>query len=192
MIFFKRKREYSEQELLDGCKKNSRSCQNLLYEKFSPKMLGICLRYSSEINTAEDILQEGFIKIFSSIESFRNEGSFEGWMKRIMVRTAIEQYRKTIQIHAYNDLVDDNQDFSDISGVDSLSTRDLLKMIQQLPSGFRNVFNLYAIEGYSHQEISEMLNISEGTSKSQLSRARGILQDKILKENNIFQYEVYK
>lgn len=192
MNFFIRKKKYSEVELLEGCKKNNRSCQNMLYEKFSSKMLGICLRYSSEINTAEDILQEGFIKIFNNIQSYRNEGSFEGWMKRIMVRTAIEQYRKTIQIHAYNDLVEDNQDLSGISGLDTLSAKDLLKMIQQLPSGFRNVFNLYAIEGYSHQEISEMLNISEGTSKSQLSRARGILQEKILKENKIFQYEVYK
>jgi len=192
MIFFKNRKKRTEQELIEGCKKNDRKSQNILYERFAPLMLGICIRYSSELHVAEDIMQEGFIRIYNCIGTFRNEGSFEGWMKRIMVRTAIEQYRKTIQIHAYDDTENEKIDFSDISGMDDLTTKDLLRMIQDLPAGFRTVFNLYAIEGYSHQEISEMLHISVGTSKSQLSRARAILQEKIRKENQTIAYEVYR
>lgn len=165
--------------LLNGCLKQKRDSQYQLYKLLSSKMYGVCLRYASNYNEAEDIMQEGFTKLFLNLEKYRGDGSFEGWARRIFVNTAIEQYRKTSKMFsvvdveiAYNEEASDNIDVN-------LNQEDILKLIQELSPGYRAIFNLYIIEGYSHREIGEILEISEGTSKSQLSRARSILQKKI-------------
>jgi RNA polymerase sigma-70 factor (ECF subfamily) len=168
-------------EIIIGCKKGRRDCQEKLFTHFSAKMFGVCLRYANNRSDAEDFLQEGFIKIFSKIEQFEFKGSFEGWMRRIMVTTALMRYRT--QAHQATTPVNE---FYDTAGpvdseVNSLESQDLLNLISQLPPRYKMVFNLFAIEGYTHQEIAEMLDISEGTSKSNLARARAILQEKVQK-----------
>lgn len=164
----------SDQELIEGCISNHPESQKALFNLFSSKMLAVCLRYVSNRAEAEDILQDGFIKVFGKIGSFKNEGSLEGWIKRIMVNTALDQLRKNKKL-LINEL-DENWDvMDDRESSDSLEAKDLMKLVQSLPNGFRTVFNLYAIEGYSHKEIGEILGINESTSKSQYSRARGHL-----------------
>ena len=166
-------------DVLKACVAGRRTSQELLYHHFAPRMFGICLRYAHDHPTAEDLLQEGFIKVFNKLDMYRYEGSFEGWMKRIFVNTAIEHYRKSsnrkffVEIENAEDLTLNN------SALDDLVASDLMKVVQTLPNGYRTVFNLYAIEGYNHKEISNMLGISEGTSKSQLARARATLKTKI-------------
>jgi len=167
------------QDVLKACIAGRRASQDLLYHHFAPRMFGICLRYAHDHPTAEDLLQEGFIKVFNKLDMYRYEGSFEGWMKRIFINTAIEHYRKAsnrkffVEIENAEDLSLNN------SALDDLVASDLMKIVQKLPNGYRTVFNLYAIEGYNHKEISKMLGISEGTSKSQLARARATLKTKI-------------
>ncbi len=173
---------YSEAELVEGCKRGNPVYQKALYQRYYRLMYGVCLRYTDNRDDAEDILQEGFVKVFKYLDTFQGKGSFEGWVRRIMVHTAIEHYRKSsryflVDVNSAYDLETD----SDIIG--SLNREEILSLIRSLPVGYRTVFNLFAIEGYSHQEIGEMLNISEGTSKSQLSRAKKILQEKILTLN---------
>ncbi len=177
---------YTLNELMEGCKKGNRHMQELLYRQTSPKMLAVCMRYAKDRMEAEDILQVGYIKIFNKVKDFKSEGSFEGWIRRVMVNTAIESYRKnlrslnTVSIdEAYEHPSSTDGSFADDFG--NLGMQELLKLIQKLADGYRIVFNMYAIEGYSHKEIAEKLGISEGTSKSQLSRARIILQQQVLK-----------
>jgi RNA polymerase sigma factor (sigma-70 family) len=179
----------NEKELVKRCLKNDSGAQELLYRRYASKMLGVCLRYAKNKMEAEDILQEGYIKVFNSLTSFQFKGSLEGWVRRIMVNTAINFYRSSLK---YVQSLDDD-DMSDknmpsIAMNDLLSTKELLRIIQELPEGYRVVFNLFAIEGYSHKEIAEILGISENTSKSQLSRARVVLQNK-LKVLNSVMYE---
>jgi RNA polymerase sigma factor (sigma-70 family) len=171
----------TETDLVEGCIAGRRDCQEQLYKHFSPKMFGICLRYSGDYHTAEDILQEGFIKIFNNIDRYRGDGSFEGWLKRIFVNTAIEHYRKSFKFEDFG-TKNTNEEIKNEDVMDKLKTQDLLKIVQKLSPGYRAVFNMYAIEGFSHKEIADSLNISEGTSKSQLARARNILQ-KLINEN---------
>lgn len=146
-------------------------------------MLGICTRYSDSIEEAEDIMQEGFIKIFHKLDTFKHNGSLEGWMKRIMINTALDLFRKnknfryTIDIETIEYTAETNQHV-----LESMGAKDLLKIIKAMPKGFRTVFNLYAIEGYAHKEIANMLEITESTSKSQYSRARAYLQKILLTE----------
>lgn len=166
------------EDLLQGCKRGERQAQEGLYRKLAPAMMGICLRYAKDHDDAADILQNGFVRVFQKINDFRMEGSFEGWAKRIMVNTAIETYRKNLRSLTAVSL-DEVQEEVAYTNWDSLEVQDLLQLIQDLPNGYRVVFNLYAIEGYSHKEIAEELGISEGGSKSQLSRARTILKEKI-------------
>lgn len=166
------------EDLLQGCKRGERQAQEGLYRALAPAMMGICLRYAQDRETAEDIMQNGFIRVFQKVNDFRMEGSFEGWVKRIMVNTAIEAYRKNLRSLAAVSL-DEVQEEVTYSEWDSLEVQDLLKLIQELPNGYRLVFNLYALEGYSHKEIAEELGITEGGSKSQLSRARTLLKEKI-------------
>ena len=168
-----------EKEIIQGCIAGRRDCQELLYKFFSPKMFGICLRYANDYHSAEDILQEGFIKVFNNIDRYRGDGSFEGWVKRIFINTAIEYYRKAVNHNGHTEL--DKASFRQVSdvAVENLAAQDLLKLIQKLSPGYRTVFNLYVIEGFSHKEIAAQLHISEGTSKSQLARARAILQKMI-------------
>lgn len=167
----------TEQEVIRGCVEGKRNCQEALYRYYSPKMFGICLRYANDYHKAEDILQDGFVKIFNNIDKFRGEGSFEGWLKRIFINTAIENYRKSTNHSGHLEVESATIDkYTAEVALENLATEDLLKLIQQLSPGYRTVFNLYVIEGYSHKEIGDMLEISEGTSKSQLARARAMLQ----------------
>jgi RNA polymerase sigma-70 factor (ECF subfamily) len=142
-------------------------------------MYGVCLRYSRDSADAEDILQEGFVRVFTKIKQFEFKGSFEGWMRRIMVNTALEKFRKHDRLYPVEEMgVYESTEWVEET-ISSITADELIKMIQELPPRYRMVFNLYAIEGYSHLEIGAMMNISEGTSKSNLSRARLILQKKV-------------
>ena len=168
---------FSDHDLIEGCLKGDRKMQHELYKRFAPKMYGVCLRYASNAEEAEDILQEGFIKVYNKIGSFRREGSFEGWIRRIFVNTAIEQFRKKVYLQPITEIEEDTVEGKYLSVLDRLSEKDIIQLIQQLSPGYRTVFNMYVVEGYTHKQISEMLGISEGTSKSQLSRAKMILQE---------------
>lgn len=168
------------EDIIKRCKEGNRKAQSDLYHLFASKMYGVCLRYTKDTSEAEDILQEGFIRVFTKMDQYGNKGSFEGWIRRIMVNTALEKFRKSNHLYPVEDMKSfEAMEWSEdtISGI---SANDLMKIIQELPPRYRMVFNLYAIEGYSHQEIGDMMNISEGTSKSNLSRARIILQKKVI------------
>ncbi len=168
------------EEIIRKCKAGHSKAQTELYHHFASKMYGVCLRYSKDATEAEDILQEGFIRVFTKIGQFESKGSFEGWMRRIMVNTALEKFRKNNHLFPVEDMKSyETAEWADDT-IAGISANDLLKMIQELPPRYKMVFNLYAIEGYSHQEIGEMMKISEGTSKSNLSRARIILQKKVI------------
>jgi len=167
--------------IIKGCLTGNRRDQELLYRRHAAKLYAVCLQYSGNDEEARDILQEGFIKVFENLVHYKHEGSFEGWMRRIMVNTALEKYRNRHNLYRVDDIdtipeQDAEPDNMDYSG---LGASDLLGIIRELPPTYRMVFNLYAIEGYSHKEISKMVNISEGTSKSNLSRARAILQRRV-------------
>jgi RNA polymerase sigma-70 factor (ECF subfamily) len=143
-------------------------------------MYGICLRFAGNEMEADDILQEGFIKVITKIKDFRNEGSFEGWIRRTIINTAINYYRRNLRYSKFQDIDDcDVPNNSDETIFDKLSREELVQLIQELPNGYRTVFNLNVLEGYTHKEIGQMLNISDNTSKSQLTRARSILQKKV-------------
>jgi RNA polymerase sigma factor (sigma-70 family) len=168
-------------EIINGCLKGNRRDQELLYRRHAAKLYAVCLQYSGNDEEARDILQEGFIKIFENLVHYKHEGSFEGWVRRIMVNTALEKYRSKHLLHRVDDIdqipePDAEPDNEDYAGLQAI---DLMGIIRELPPKYRMVFNLYAIEGYSHKEISKMMNISEGTSKSNLSRARVILQRRV-------------
>jgi RNA polymerase sigma factor (sigma-70 family) len=168
------------EHLVAGCKQGDRKSQEALYKQLSAKMMGVCMRYATNRTDAEDILQMGFVKMFQKMDEFKNTGSFEGWVRRIMVNTAIELYRKNVRLLNTVEL-DGVIEVDDVNALNQLAVKDLMHLVQNLPDGYRMVFNLYAIEGYSHKEIAEQLGISEGGSKSQLSRARIYLQEKIRK-----------
>jgi RNA polymerase sigma factor (sigma-70 family) len=175
----------NEQELISACLESNGKAQEFLYNKYSRVMFGICLRYSNTYDEAKDILQDGFIKVFTKLGQFGFQGSFEGWMKRIFVNTALEYYRSQ-KNHMYHDDVENAFDLPHHDyTIDKISKAEIIAIIQGMAPGYRNVLNLYIIEGYSHAEIAEMLMISEGTSKSQLSRARVILQEAILKQQQV-------
>ena len=159
----------------------TKETNELLYRHFAPKMYGICLRFAGNPMDADDILQEGFLKIFTKIKDFRNEGSLEGWIRRTFINTAINFYRRNTRNQRNGDLdgIDISDDHTEII-YDKLSREELLNLLQELPVGYRTVFNLNILEGYTHKEIGEMLGISDNTSKSQLTRARAILQKRIL------------
>ena len=167
----------TEKELIRRCKKNSTKAQKLLYKTYHSSLLGICMRYGKSKAEAEDILHIGMMKIYKSIGSFSGNGSFEGWMKRIIVNTAVDNFRKNHK-HYYHENIDDIGESTDLSDEisDNLAAKDILKTIQQLPAGYRLVFNLYAIEGYKHREVATQLKISENTSKWHLANAREKLQ----------------
>lgn len=154
--------------------------QEALYRRFSPKMYAVCLRYAGNNDDAQDLLQEGFIKVFRNLEKFRNEGSFEGWMRRVFVNTSIEHYRRKVHLNTIGEQEEGRIEDASVSVLDQLAEQDIVQLVQQLSPGYRAVFNLYVIEGYSHKEIGDLLGISEGTSKSQLARAKSILQKKVI------------
>lgn len=171
----------NEDELIKGCVRRERNAQKRLYDTFSSKMYALCCRYVKDSMEAEDVLVTAFTKIFDRIDQFKGEGSFEGWIRRVVVNESLTYLRRNRSMYIETELeaADREPDYQQIS--DHLEAEDLLNMIQELPAGYRIVFNLYAIDGYSHKEIADQLNISENTSKSQLSRARVFLQ-KILAE----------
>ena len=153
--------------------------QELLYHRFSPKMYAVCLRYAGNSEDAQDILQDGFVKVFRNLDKYRAEGSFEGWVRRIFVNTAIEHYRRASNMYPITESQEVSIEDRGWSAIDKLDIKDLMQIIQELSPGYRTVFNLYVVEGYTHREIADMMGISEGTSKSQLARAKAILQSKI-------------
>lgn len=174
------------EEIIQGCKAGKNRSQEMLYSMFAGKMLGICARYATDRFEAEDMMQVAFVRMFEKIQDFRGEGSFEGWLKRIMVTTSIGFYRKKLRMLPVvaSDEFEDNVKGWDMAD-SRLNAQELLNLIQKLSPGYRIVFNMYAIEGYSHKEIAKELAISEGTSKSQLARARGILKEQVLQMEGI-------
>ena len=167
-----------EEQIVRGCIAGKREFQKKLYETYAGKMLFVCMRYTKNREEAEDVLQDGFIKVFKGINSFKFLGSFEGWVRRIMVHTSIEHLRRKKQTTIFDDVEDVmHHPESETDATGKMSEKELLKMIQHLPDGYRTVFNMYVIEGYSHKEIADMLEISEGTSKSQLSKAKNHLKN---------------
>lgn len=169
----------TESELLQYCIKGSRVHQEIFYKKYASKMFGICLGYANDRDQAKDILQDGFIKIFASVKNYNNNGSLEGWVRRIIVNTAIDYYRKSVKELNNVDIEEAENIDGETSILENIYEKELLSLIQKLPEGSRIIFNLFVIEGYSHLEISELLNISQGTSKSQFSRARLLLKEMI-------------
>ena len=166
-------------EMWEGCLKNDRKQQELLYRTLAPRMLAVCMRYAHDRDEAQDILQEGFIKMFNNAHKYRGEGNLEGWIRRIMVHCAISRYRKQKPMVLVDDFAEDNESFTNGYNDHGLEAKDLLKMIQKLPNMYKSVFNLYAIEGYSHQEIGAKLGITELLSRTNLCRARVILKDMV-------------
>jgi RNA polymerase sigma-70 factor (ECF subfamily) len=174
-----------DEDFIARCLDNDAKAQAKLYQWFAPKMFGICLRYTRNQMEAEDILQEGFIKVFRYLKDYRNDGSLEGWIRKTIVNTAINFYNKKIKFMKDVSLDQTGPISNDEeSAIDKLSAKELLVCIRELPDGYRVVFNLNVIEGYTHKEIGDMLNISENTSKSQLSRARNVLQSKLKNKIN--------
>lgn len=168
--------------LVIECGKGNVRAQRELFEKYARKMLGVCLRYAKDTEQAEDVLQDGFVKVFNKLKDFKSEGSLEGWIRRIMVNTALDQIRKNSKTLGDMSLDDvgykiENNDFM----LENLMAQDLMKMVQAMPEGYKVVFNMFAIEGYSHSEIADTLGISENTSKSQYSRARAYLRERLEK-----------
>lgn len=175
---------HSEERLLiKRAKSNNRDAQKKIFDKYSPKMLGVCRQYVKDLHHAEDLLLQGFFKVFTNINKFENRGSFEGWIRKIMVNNCISYLRKKNVF----DLSDQDFVFNDSAteSLENTSVEDIQNLIDQLPKGYKMVFNLYAIEGYKHSEISKELGISESTSKSQLFKARKLLQANYLKINNV-------
>jgi len=182
-----------ENQIIEECKKGKHKSFALLYDKYAPLMLGVCYRYSKTKDEAEDVLQEGFIKVFQKIKSFEGKGSFEGWMRRIMVNTAINNYKANNKHYYHDDIDKDNNinlktdepppfEFDN----DKVSKNQIVKLIQELPAGYQLVFNLYVIEGLTHQEIAKELEISINTSKTQLFKARKWLRNRIQENKYIF------
>ena len=170
-------------DLIRKCRNNDRNAQEQLYRLYAAKLFGVCLKYSSSRQEAEDNLQDGFVTIFEKISQYKNEGSFEGWMKRILINTALQKHRQQ-KVYGIT-----NEDYLQQEEVEveteDLSVDFLLECVQSLPDRYRQVFNLYVMDGHSHKEIAELLKISEGTSKSNLARARMALKDKIERKQNI-------
>jgi RNA polymerase sigma factor (sigma-70 family) len=174
------KRNMSEEQMIKGCLKNNPLAQRTLYNKLGPKMMGVCLRYMTNTEEAQDVLQDGFVKVFDKLGAYSGAGSFEGWVRRIFVNTALDAIRKNKHLK-HQAQIDDvafalkSNDFI----FETLVAEDLMKVLQELPLGYKTVFNLYAIEGYSHKEIAKKMNVTISTSKSQFSRAKAMLREKI-------------
>jgi len=168
---------FSEERIIEGCREGKRQYQEILYRRYAQKMYGICLSYAASRPLAQDMLQEAFIKIFNNIESFKGQGSFEGWIRRIVVNTSIDMLRQknTSEHFISHEEPFENKAFTENEALPKIQLKELLEFISRLPEGARMIFNLFAVEGYTHKEIAQELNISEGTSKSQFNRARQLL-----------------
>ena len=173
-------------KLIESCIKGDRAAQKVLYDRLAPRMFPVCIRYVGDREQAEDILQEGFITLFTRLDTYKGDGSFEGWARKIFVTTALMELRRKDALKMSDDLETVRGMKTDtVTQLQSIGYKDLMKLITQLPPGFRTVFNMYAIEGYSHKEIGEILGISETTSRTQLSRARLWLQNRIKEIENV-------
>ncbi len=173
----------SDQQIIEGCARHDRKSQQLLYDQYSRFLLGVCMRYATDKAEAEDILQDSFLKIFFNIKDYSGTGSFMGWMRKVAVNTAITHYHKNLK---YRYHVEIEEYVSVETGVtsfeeDFFTSEELYKVLNELPAGYRMVFNLYAVEGYKHKEIAEILSIDTNTSKSQYSRAKAVIRDKLEK-----------
>jgi RNA polymerase sigma factor (sigma-70 family) len=170
----------TEYELIKGCIRQDPSCQRQLFEQYAGKMMTVCLRYANDSMEAEDMMQEAFIRVFNYIDQFKFEGSFEGWIRRVVVNTALKQLQKKKLV--FSEIKDNNQQAPrmDPYAYSNLGEDELMKLISRLPDGYRTIFNLNVIEGYSHEEIAKMLDIQPSTSRSQLVKARKMLQTQIL------------
>jgi RNA polymerase sigma factor (sigma-70 family) len=175
----------TDQELIKGCIKEDVHCQRALFERFAGKMMTVCLRYANDKMEAEDMLQDGFVRVFNYLKQYSGEGSFEGWVRRVMVNVALRHCQKRKQkfseVNDASERIESGEPFAH----DRLSENEILKMVQQLPQGYRIVFNLHVLEGYGHEEIGEMLNIGASTSRSQLVKARKMLQTMLLEQQKI-------
>lgn len=177
----------NEKQLIKKSASGDREAQKRLYEKYAPKMLGVCRQYIKDLHFAEDVMVNGFLKVFMNLNSFQFKGSFEGWIRRIMIRESISYLRKQ-QFVVYDDEVFEKQGLDTFTSTTAdMDVEHIQRLIDELPEGYRAVFVLYAVEGYKHREIAELLDISENTSKSQLFKARQVLQEK-LKAQNIIGY----
>jgi RNA polymerase sigma-70 factor (ECF subfamily) len=165
--------------VLKGCKQGKAASQEELYRRFASAMYGLCLQYASSEEDAQDILQEGFIKVFAKLDQVKNPAALPGWIRRVMINTALEKYRSQMILQRVDEVKEEQHEESEDDAMERITCEELVSLIQTLTPRYRMVFNLYAIEGFSHQEIGEQLGISVGTSKSNLSRARAILQEKI-------------
>lgn len=171
-------------EIVKSCIKGKRDAQKQLYHMFADKMYGVCLRYAKNEDDAKDILQDGFIKVFANLKKYSFKGSFEGWVRRIIVNTALERFRDKKYLFAVNNeckIENFDKEYNHI--IEDIAVNDIFNMVNTLSPQYKTVFNLYVVEGYSHKEIAKMLNIKEGTSKSNLSRARELLQKRIKYQN---------
>ncbi|MBI4945500.1 MAG: sigma-70 family RNA polymerase sigma factor [Bacteroidetes bacterium] len=166
----------TEAELIKHCTAGNRSYQELFYKKYASKMFGVCLGYANCRDDAKDILQDGFVKVFAALKNYNGSGSLEGWIRRIIVNTAIDYCRKALKDQKNIDVENAGDIQVEVSVLEKIHAQELMELIHKLPEGARTIFNLYVVEGYSHGEIAEMLDISTGTSKSQFSRARTLLQ----------------
>ena len=177
----------SDQQIIDGCAKHDRKAQQLLYDKYSHFLLGVCLRYATDKAEAEDILQDSFLKIFFNIKEFSGTGSFIGWLRKVAVNTAITHYHKNLKYRYHVEIEEYVSVETGISSFeeDFFTSDELYKVLNDLPAGYRMVFNLYAVEGYKHKEIAEMLGIDTNTSKSQYSRAKAAIRDRLEKLGKI-------
>ena len=173
----------SDQKIIEGCARHERKSQRLLYEKYSRLLMGVCLRYAGNRAEAEDILQDSFLKIFFRIKDFSGTGSFIGWLRKVVVNTAITNYHLNLKYRYHVEIEEYVSIETGVSGFaeDFFSSDELLRVLNELPGGYRMVFNLYAVEGYKHKEIAEMLGIDTNTSKSQYSRAKAVIRDKLEK-----------
>jgi RNA polymerase sigma-70 factor (ECF subfamily) len=177
----------TEEALLQGCLQNKAIAQKALYEKYSAKMLSVCYRYAHNREDAEDMLQEGFIKVFSQIHTFENRGALEGWIRRIVVHTCINILKKNKKFNESVDLIHANSlQVKEESIPSIIQAKQVVECIRLLPMGYRTVLNLYAVEGYSHREIGAMLDIEESTSRSQYTRAKAMLEDILIKKKIIY------
>jgi len=171
----------NEEILVKKCIEGDNRAQKKLFDLFAPKLFGVCLRYMKDHDLAQDTLQDGFVKIFTKLSDYNGKGSFEGWMRRIVVNTCLDQLRKDQKLKMNTSIDDVSFLVKDNHWIEEeLTAKDLLKLVESLPDGYRVVFNMFAIEGYSHKEIAEQLNISENTSKSQFSRAKSHLRKKLI------------
>ena len=179
-------------ELIEACVKGDRLAQRNLYDIFSKRMYMVCVRYTKSQQEAEDVLQDSFIKVFKNLKGYRGDSRLDYWIKRIVVNTALNSQRKKLYMYPMVDIDDVKNDYDHSKTLSSFQMEELLNMIRELPTGCRTVFNLFAIEGYSHKEIAEMLEVSEGTSKSQFARARKLLKEKIAGEEKTERYEKFR